>query len=152
TIFSKLRGQAIFLEACHLPSHKSFENVPLKVETYQVQAVNPVADGYDIYGERNMKRISIDFTLMRLLVAALLPLLFLATSLSAQSIATRVNGTTKDPSGASVSGAKVTLTDLATGRQVSVNTNQEGFFVFTDVRAGLYKVTVEKEGFKKAEV
>ncbi|HZF37440.1 MAG TPA: carboxypeptidase-like regulatory domain-containing protein, partial [Blastocatellia bacterium] len=99
-----------------------------------------------------MKRISIDISLVRLLVAALLPLFFLATSLSAQSIATRVNGTVKDPSGASVSGAKVTLADLATGRQVIANTNQEGFFVFTDVRAGLYKITVEKEGFKKAEV
>lgn len=98
-----------------------------------------------------MKRISIDF-IARLLIAALLPLFFLTTSLSAQSIATRVNGTVKDPSGASVSGAKVTLADLATGRQVVVNTNQEGFFVFADVRAGLYTLTVEKEGFKKAEV
>ncbi|HKX31623.1 MAG TPA: TonB-dependent receptor [Blastocatellia bacterium] len=92
------------------------------------------------------------FAQARALVLALLTVLSLVGQMSAQSIATRVNGTVKDASGAAVVGAKVTLIDKGTGRQLTTSTNQEGFFVFPDARAGMYSVTVEQAGFKKIEV
>ncbi|HEY0005327.1 MAG TPA: TonB-dependent receptor [Pyrinomonadaceae bacterium] len=63
-----------------------------------------------------------------------------------------MNGTVKDPTGAVVAGATVTLRDIATNREVTSTTNDEGFFVFQDVRPGLYVVAAERAGFKRAEV
>jgi len=48
--------------------------------------------------------------------------------------------------------AKVTLFDTATKEQKTATTNDEGIFVFTDVRPGTYTVTVEGTGFKKLQV
>jgi hypothetical protein len=73
-------------------------------------------------------------------------------SASAQSFNSSVNGTVKDQTGAVIQGAKVTLIDLSTRREVVATTNEQGFFVFADVRAGSYKLTVERDGFKKGEV
>lgn len=70
----------------------------------------------------------------------------------AQSINTRVNGTIRDTVGAVVPGATIALVDVATKREVTTTTNDEGFFVFPDVRSGVYVVTAERQGFKKAEV
>lgn len=70
----------------------------------------------------------------------------------AQSSNTRVNGTVTDPNGAVVAGATVVLTDKATDRHVSTISNDEGFFLFPEVRAGSYLIAVERAGFKKAQV
>lgn len=90
----------------------------------------------------------------KLISSVLTPMLIcLALSLTvAQSVNTRVNGTVKDPNGAVISGASVVLTDAATNRQLSTVSNDEGFFIFPDVRAGSYSLTVERTGFKKAQV
>ncbi len=69
----------------------------------------------------------------------------------AQTTTATVNGTVKDAQGAVVTGATVTLTDMATMRAVTATTNSEGAFVFTDVRSGEYIVTAEAAGFKKTE-
>jgi len=70
----------------------------------------------------------------------------------AQSVNSNVGGTVKDQAGAVVAGAKVTLTDLSTRREVTTTTNEQGFYTFQEVRAGNYKLTAERDGFKKAEV
>ncbi|HEX8292359.1 MAG TPA: TonB-dependent receptor [Pyrinomonadaceae bacterium] len=70
----------------------------------------------------------------------------------AQTVSTRVNGNVRDVQGAVVAGVTVTLTDAATGRSVSTTTNDDGYFLFPDVRAGNYGVTAEAAGFKKTEV
>ncbi|HZB45863.1 MAG TPA: carboxypeptidase-like regulatory domain-containing protein, partial [Pyrinomonadaceae bacterium] len=69
----------------------------------------------------------------------------------AQTTTATVNGVVKDAQGAVVTGATVTLTDMATDRAVTATTNSEGAFVFTDVRSGEYIVTAEAAGFKKTE-
>jgi hypothetical protein len=79
-------------------------------------------------------------------------LLFFCSSGLAQSFNSSVNGTVKDQTGAVIAGAKVTLIDLSTLREVVTTTNDQGFFVFNEVRAGNYKLSAEREGFKKAEV
>ena len=76
-----------------------------------------------------------------------------ATSLAlSQTVTSRINGTVKDPVGATVPQAKITLFDTGTKEQKTATTNDEGVFVFTDVRPGTYTVTVEGTGFKKLQV
>ncbi|HEV2904891.1 MAG TPA: carboxypeptidase-like regulatory domain-containing protein, partial [Pyrinomonadaceae bacterium] len=76
----------------------------------------------------------------------------IASSAFAQGSVTRVAGTVKDPQGASITGATVTLTDSATKAVKTATTNDEGAFAFNDLRAGIYTVDVEAAGFKKTTV
>jgi hypothetical protein len=91
------------------------------------------------------------FNLFSLLLSALI--LFGASSIAVtQQVTTRINGTIKDSAGATVPGAKITVTDSATKDQKTATSNEEGIFVVTDVRPGTYAVTVEATGFKKLQV
>ncbi|MGA2981379.1 MAG: TonB-dependent receptor [Terriglobales bacterium] len=76
--------------------------------------------------------------------------LALTTPLSAQKDAGAIVGLVRDPSGAVVTGAKVTVTDVDRGIVLTFSTNGEGEYVVSPLRIGRYTVTVEKEGFKKA--
>jgi hypothetical protein len=60
-----------------------------------------------------------------------------------------VVGTVRDPSGAFVSSAKVTLTNQNTGVEATANTDSNGNFDFFNVKVGRYTVTVEHPGFTK---
>src|SRR5437867_11775727 len=68
--------------------------------------------------------------------------------LFAQSDLGRISGFIKDPSGATVPNAKVTVRNN-TGVERQVTTNESGYFVITNVPAGLYTMTVEAAGFQK---
>src|SRR5688572_25007182 len=76
----------------------------------------------------------------------------IASSAFAQGSVTRVAGTVKDPQGAAISGATVTLTDSATKTVKTATTGDDGAFAFNDLRAGMYAVDVEAAGFKKTTV
>ena len=76
--------------------------------------------------------------------------LTLATPLWAQKDAGAIVGLVRDPSGAVVTGAKVTVTDVDRGIQLTLSTNAEGQYVASPLRIGRYSVTVEKQGFRKA--
>jgi Carboxypeptidase regulatory-like domain/TonB dependent receptor len=62
----------------------------------------------------------------------------------------RFSGTVKDQSGATVSNAKVTLTNQATNISRTAMTDGDGNYLFPLVEVGVYSLTVEHEGFKKA--
>ena len=82
---------------------------------------------------------------------ALFLLLGMSKPLMAQS--QTIGGTVVDPSGAVIPEAAVTITDAVKGdvaRQTV--TNQEGHFQAISVEPGKYLITVEKTGFKKAEL
>ena len=82
---------------------------------------------------------------------ALALVLLLCTSLAfAQSDLGSIQGFVKDPSGAMVPGAKVTLRNNA-GLERSVQTTDAGYFAVASIPAGLYAVSVEASGFKKYE-
>jgi hypothetical protein len=88
-------------------------------------------------------------------VQAVLALFFsmflaLATPLSAQKDAGAIVGLVRDASGAVVTGAKVIVTDVDRGLQLTFSTNDRGEYVASPLRIGRYSVAVEKEGFKKA--
>ncbi len=70
----------------------------------------------------------------------------------AQSFSSSVNGVVKDQTGAVILGARIMLIDNSTRREAVAVTNEQGFFVFSDVRAGNYTITAERDGFRKAEV
>jgi outer membrane receptor protein involved in Fe transport len=67
---------------------------------------------------------------------------------SAQQIATAtVSGAVKDPNGALVSGAQVTVTQKATGISREATSNGNGIFVITNLAAGIYEMKVRAKGF-----
>src|SRR6266404_5847943 len=72
--------------------------------------------------------------------AAMLLLFLGSSSLFAQSHYGSVRGTVKDPQGAAVPDAKVTLTNIAT--------NGDGIFVFPYVAPADYELSILKEGFR----
>src|SRR4051794_2114801 len=60
-----------------------------------------------------------------------------------------VNGTVTDSSGAVVSGADVTITNLDTGARRVATTGDDGLYQFPSLQSGRYSVTVQKTGFKQ---
>src|SRR5215510_5211666 len=88
---------------------------------------------------------------LRLMIAATLWLLTTSPAW-AQFETASVVGTVRDSSGAVVPGATVTITGIETGVSASRTTNDSGLYEFVTVKAGLYVVTAEKEGFSSALV
>jgi hypothetical protein len=82
------------------------------------------------------------------LSAAILAALTLATLAPAQSTTQTIQGLVTDSTGAVVNGAKVTITNVATGVAASANTNETGNYTFPLVLVGNYDVKVEMQGFK----
>ncbi|HKV22954.1 MAG TPA: carboxypeptidase regulatory-like domain-containing protein [Candidatus Acidoferrum sp.] len=68
----------------------------------------------------------------------------------AQSDLGKISGFVKDPSGAVVPNAKVTIKNN-TGVERSATTNDSGFYVISNVPPGLYTMTAEASGFQKFE-
>jgi hypothetical protein len=78
-------------------------------------------------------------------------LLFATTAVAQESGGATINGTVTDPSGALISGAKITATQPATGSQRTTQTSSAGLYSFSALAAGTYDVTVEATGFKQAK-
>ena len=76
--------------------------------------------------------------------AAIFPL-----SASAQQDTATMTGTVKDPSGATVPRATVTVTNIGTNISVTTETDDMGFYTAASLRAGQYTVTAESAGFSK---
>ena len=58
-----------------------------------------------------------------------------------------INGETRDPSGALIPNASVTVTNIATGVARSTITNTSGIYSFPDLTPGVYEVKVAVPGF-----
>src|SRR5215469_4725421 len=84
---------------------------------------------------------------LRSLLGFLLLTVFSAVFALGQAETGQVNGTVTDPSGAVVSGAKVTLTNNGTGQTRTAQTSANGSYAFTNLQPGNYTVTVEGSGF-----
>src|SRR5437016_3188616 len=85
--------------------------------------------------------------------AVLLGLVILAcvTTAFAQSDLGSISGFVKDPSGAVVPKAQVSVKNEATLTERRTSTNESGFYTVTNIPAGLYSITAESAGFKKFE-
>jgi len=86
---------------------------------------------------------------LKTLFSAALILVLCLTGLSvAQTDTARLFGTITDPTGAVIPNATVTVTDTATGRNVTVKTGSSGDYVVNALPIGKYHVDVKQEGFK----
>src|SRR6266550_3529774 len=68
--------------------------------------------------------------------------------LQGQSTYGAVTGSVTDPSGAAITAAKVTLTNLGTAETRTQPTNADGLYSFVNLIPGNYKIDIEKPGFK----
>jgi len=79
---------------------------------------------------------------MLVLLTAMLP------TASGQSTTGRISGTVLDPQSAVVPEATVTLTNSLTGQTREMSAGSQGEFVFTQLFAGTYEISVTAPGFK----
>lgn len=78
-------------------------------------------------------------------------ILLVSTNMVAQVDTGAILGTVKDQSGGVVPGAKVTITNTATGISVNATSGPDGTYEFRPVKIGTYTVEVEAQGFSKTE-
>jgi Carboxypeptidase regulatory-like domain/TonB dependent receptor-like, beta-barrel len=85
-----------------------------------------------------------------LIPLALLLLLAIAAprGVAAQVLYGSLTGNVTDQSGAAVAGAKIEALNTGTGVSTSVVTDERGAYLFTNLLAGLYKVTITAQTFK----
>ena len=86
-------------------------------------------------------------TLWALLVSISM-LIFGAASVYGQSTYGTVAGSVADTSGAAVTDATVTLTNLGTSEKRTQTSGPDGLFTFVNLFPGQYRIDVEKPGFK----
>jgi hypothetical protein len=89
---------------------------------------------------------------MKYLAQALLLLLSigLLVGVHAQSSTTgNITGTVRDPQGAAVPKAEVTITEDKTGQSRIVTATDDGFYNATSLPAGIYTISTSPSGFKK---
>jgi hypothetical protein len=86
------------------------------------------------------------------LLPGIAAMMFSAFSLYGQSDNGSIVGFVKDPSGAVIPKAKVSLKNEATGVETSTATNESGYYVVNSIPAGFYTVAAEATGFKKSDV
>jgi hypothetical protein len=60
-----------------------------------------------------------------------------------------LSGTVRDPSGAAVPKADVEAKEEGTGAARTAHTNDDGFYIFSSMPAGLYTVSTSPQGFKR---
>ena len=82
------------------------------------------------------------------LLTALLVVSSVSISLTAQTSQGVIAGVVLDPTGATVSGAKVDAKNEATGVTLNTMTTADGNYRFAAVPAGVYDITVTSQGFK----
>ena len=75
-------------------------------------------------------------------------LLFLVTGAFGQGVSGRLQGTIQDGTGAVISGASVSITNLDTGVVVKATSDGNGEYVANLLPPGTYKVEVQAQGFR----
>jgi len=60
-----------------------------------------------------------------------------------------ITGAVSDPTGAAVAGARVTVTNTATGVSITTQTTGEGTYYVPTLNPGTYRVAIESAGFKQ---
>ena len=79
-----------------------------------------------------------------------LMLLLSALPLRGQAVKASLVGAITDSSGAVVPGADITITEVNTNFSRSATTNESGYYVFSNLNPGVYRVEAKLTGFKTA--
>lgn len=93
-----------------------------------------------------------NFTRAVLLAAGIAVICAAANMALAQSTTGSIYGQITDPSNAIVVGAKVTATNQATGVTYPGQSDSQGNYAVFNLLPGIYKVSIEKEGFQTAAI
>ncbi len=102
---------------------------------------------------KNMNRInSLSRSLSKSI--ALLLTFIMCTSLGvfAQSDNAQISGYVKDTAGAVIAGAKVTVKSEAKNVERTAVTDDQGYYVISNVPPDIYSITVEQAGFKRSTI
>jgi hypothetical protein len=75
-----------------------------------------------------------------------------AFSLFAQVQTARVEGNVVDSSGATIPGAKLTITNIKTQTKLDTEADAAGYYAFPLLQPGLYNLVAEANGFRKANI
>jgi hypothetical protein len=75
-------------------------------------------------------------------------LLFISTFAWCQDFRASLTGTVTDPSGGAVGGALLVAESAEQGTRVDVTTNSAGRFTFTRLTPGIFRLTIQKSGFR----
>src|SRR5438105_6702952 len=87
-------------------------------------------------------------------VVSVLTVAFICSSaglLHAQAVKGALLGNITDSAGLAVPGATVTITETSTNISYNTTTNESGYYIFSNLKDGTYKVVAELTGFKKVE-
>src|SRR5690349_19784246 len=84
-----------------------------------------------------------------LLIALAAPFSLLVSAWG-QEVTAAIVGTVTDPSGAPISGAMVTATDVDRGTNWATKTNETGGYSILRIPIGTYRLKVESQGFNSA--
>jgi hypothetical protein len=84
----------------------------------------------------------------RCAVIAVLAFVLFALALASASITGSISGVVTDKSGAVISGASVTATDILTGVQTTQKTDAKGFYNLPTLAVGSYNLEIKQVGFK----
>ncbi|MEK7854896.1 MAG: carboxypeptidase-like regulatory domain-containing protein, partial [Acidobacteriota bacterium] len=76
-------------------------------------------------------------------------LVLLSGKADAQTVTGSLVGHVEDANGASVAGARVTVTDIERGTAREVVTNEEGNYSIGSVDPGAYRIEVQQTNFKR---
>jgi hypothetical protein len=79
-------------------------------------------------------------------------ILLLTFSIAAQKTSGQITGTVLDPNGAAVADAAISVTQVGTGLQRNVTTNEDGNYSVPDLPIGVYRLSATKTGFKESVV
>src|SRR5579864_3282206 len=81
---------------------------------------------------------------------AVLVLILLPTAIAAfaQTEGARISGRVTDLSGAVIVGAECKVTNLETNVSSTTTTNQDGIYVIPELHPAIYRLTIQKEGFR----
>ena len=80
-------------------------------------------------------------------LALALVFLLLPCAVDAQVLYGSLTGNVTDPTGAAIAGAKVEALNTGTGGHSETATDEHGLYRFTNIQAGLYKVSVSSNAF-----
>src|SRR5215471_15027907 len=95
--------------------------------------------------EDRYKRVLVSLISLAMVVMSLAPPI-----LATQQPTGSIEGTVTDLNGAVIPGAKVTITDKATGRPISLTADSDGRFEARALPPGDYSVKIEQSGFAVA--
>ena len=128
------------------------QNLASSLTQQAIQNLHAARSRQSHHNRRSQRRSNIPFlSALVTLLAAVLMLVPAVQRSRAQGITGSITGTVTDPSGAVVSGAKVTIREVDTNATRTIQTSEAGTFTVTQLPPGHYSVKVDKSGFKTYE-